>query len=748
MGKSIAWMLLLISIYPYFKRTSTCAYICLLAMSSTMEKQRLRRKRMVDNKIRLLNFYLSSGRDFFQEVLEVYTSPERLYRAVIQSEYFSSLPQEEQESLISLDTENTFCNLELDQLFELLKRFTAIRQPDCSWCGNCLSGQFEQEHVGENIETLMSVWNVVNRSFTVSDELYNRCVGTLTDIGDNLVNLFAFGKGFQESINRDLGGKGTRPSNLRIVNHGQGVIVQVGNNNSCVLNVEVFDHTQADGQTSCESKDLVKMILHMETSPGIYVAHIEEQVLRSLSGEKLQTVNAVLKDKFGVEIVVQRKGCIVLVLRRIKNFSTRRLLDTCFLEQFLVALFGFAGISSEDISAISFRIDIAMGDSDDVERFQKTRDIELFLSPANTVQSLSVERKKDLVSAIVSGAAGQDIGGVSGELRIHAEFTTDSKADEKHQTRGMMFDKPLPLREPLKENSFLKQDWMESMKSKKDSGNSTEKSASRVKDYKQADPNETFNGGCQDLSYLPEKSRAVVYYLLSLLLVVIMMLCILCFVCLLGKSALTSDVHPSKSLSNLSQSPVQKMVIRNYTKGQIDNLLQNTNKTDLEYIDLSFNQLQSVNWTSLSRFSKLKHLDLSSNRLQHPRGIKDLQSLQTLEMAFNFIEEMSVIHNQSKSNLRVLNLQHNRISSLKSTDFSNFPYLEYLELSENPIKTFSLNASMLSSYIEQVLFNRCRVKFNLVTVLIDCNVLPEDKILRVHERRVGLLKRDNSKIFH
>ncbi|XP_061196713.1 uncharacterized protein LOC133204991 [Saccostrea echinata] len=724
-------------------------------MSSTMEERRLRMKRMVDNKIRLLNFYLSSGRDFLQEVLEVYISPERLYREVIQSEYFASLPHAEQESLISLNTENTFCNLELDQLFELLKRFTTIKQPECSWCGECLSGHFEKEHVGENVEKFMSVWKVVNRSNTMPDDQYRGCVRTLTNIGDNILKLFAFGKGFQESINRDFGGKDTRPANLHIVNHGQDVVVQIGNNNKCVLNVEVFDHIQTDTETSRESDELVKMILHMEapSSSGIYVAHIEEQVLRSLSGEKLQTVNAVLKDKFDVEIVVQRKGCIVLVLRKIKHFSTKRLLDVCVMEQFLAALFNFAEISSDEISLISFRIDIALGDSVDVNRFQKTNDIEVILSPANTVQSFSVERKKDLVSAIISGVAGENLMEVNGELRIRADFTTESKVAEKHQNGGTIFTRPLPVRKPFKENLSLKLDGRESVKSKIDSRNSrltTENSTYR-EDHKQAtNPNvpiKTFKDGSQVVRSkddLEEKSQRVVYYFLSFILVLIVMSCMLYYVCLLGKSAPRNDVNSSKYLLNLSNSSVKKMVIRNYTKGPIDDLLRNTNKTYFEYIDLSFNELQSVNLTSLSRFPRLRHLDLSNNRIYHTGGIKDLHSLQTLEMGFNLIEEMGMLHNQSESSLRVLNLRHNRITSLKSTDLSNFPYLEYLELSENPIQKFSLNASMIS-HCKQMQSNRCRVNFNLMTIFIDCNVLVEDKIsgAHVYEGRVGHLQRNN-----
>lgn len=44
------------------------------------------------------------------------------------------------------------------------------------------------------------------------------------------------------------------------------------------------------------------------------------------------------------------------------------------------------------------------------------------LSPANAVQSLSTEKKKELASLIVSGIAGQNLRGLDEELQIQADF--------------------------------------------------------------------------------------------------------------------------------------------------------------------------------------------------------------------------------------------------------------------------------------------------------------------------------------
>jgi hypothetical protein len=177
-------------------------------MSSDMADRRLKRKNMVDNKIRLLNFYLSSGREFLQEVLEIYSSPGLMYGKLERSQYFFSLTPAEQESLFSLKRDNTFSDLELDQVFELLKRFTRIRKPACDWCGQCCLADFDNEHVGENVEKIMSIWNIVNKTNSIPSEQYTEFVRTLTIVGQNVSNLLACGQRFQESVSQELGNIG------------------------------------------------------------------------------------------------------------------------------------------------------------------------------------------------------------------------------------------------------------------------------------------------------------------------------------------------------------------------------------------------------------------------------------------------------------------------------------------------------------------------------------------------------------
>lgn len=335
--------------------------------------RRLLRQKMVKNKVRLLNFYLSHGRDFLQEVLEVYTSPALLYEELVESDYYSGLSLADQEALGSIKDDNTFSDLELEQTFYLLTRFTRIKQPVCGWCGQCQVQGLKSDHIGENLEKFMSLWNLVNKSNFMTDEIYEESLQTLKFLGDNVSSFFAFGKSFRESMNRELQDDGR---DIQIVSCGKDVSIQIGQNNKCIMNVEVFDHLQSQeesGNTEAED-DLVKMILHLNTTStsGLYVARIEERILRSLSGEQLLEINKVLQEKFGVQIVVSRKGCVVLVLRKMKPIS-QNLMDKGVLREFVSILFKLIGFSNDNLSKINVQVDLILGNSADVDHFKESQ---------------------------------------------------------------------------------------------------------------------------------------------------------------------------------------------------------------------------------------------------------------------------------------------------------------------------------------------------------------------------------------
>lgn len=165
-----------------------------------------------------------------------------------------------------------------------------------------------------------------------------------------------------------------RSVSIQLVSSGKDVNVQIGQNNKCFLNVEVFDHLKNEGEPTDvnPNDDLVKTIIHMKSTSGIEVAKIQEKLLNSLSGEQLEEINKDLEERFGVKIVVAREGCIVLVLQKTQAFANR-LEDRDVLIDLLSVLFELAGFSNDNLSEISLRVDLTIGDNADVDAFKKSQ---------------------------------------------------------------------------------------------------------------------------------------------------------------------------------------------------------------------------------------------------------------------------------------------------------------------------------------------------------------------------------------
>ena len=83
---------------------------------------------MVENRSRIFNFCLTSGRDLFQDVLELEASPALVYNKLINSDYYETLSQSEKELYLSLKKENTYSELEMEHILELLKQFTSVKK--------------------------------------------------------------------------------------------------------------------------------------------------------------------------------------------------------------------------------------------------------------------------------------------------------------------------------------------------------------------------------------------------------------------------------------------------------------------------------------------------------------------------------------------------------------------------------------------------------------------------------------------
>lgn len=116
----------------------------------------------------------------------------------------------------------------------------------------------------------------------------------------------------------------------------------------------------------------------------------------------------------------------------------------------------------------------------------------------------------------------------------------------------------------------------------------------------------------------------------------------------------------------------------------------------LEYLNLKFCQFSEVpTFATVSNLKTLKHLVLSSNRIRridNPMTFVNLENLEILDLAKNFIESINENAFKSIRNLKTIVLNYNRLIVLPETLFQNMKKLVSIHLSHNYIEYVPVNA--------------------------------------------------------
>ena len=118
--------------------------------------------------------------------------------------------------------------------------------------------------------------------------------------------------------------------------------------------------------------------------------------------------------------------------------------------------------------------------------------------------------------------------------------------------------------------------------------------------------------------------------------------------------------------------------------------------TNLEFLDLSFNQISQIEKGTFDHFQKIKHLDLSKNYVTNlsPFISPGLSTLQELDLSGNKLNEIEPGNFAFMQFLRILILEENLFESF---DFEAIPiHLETLNLHKNYIN-FLMPAKMEKS---------------------------------------------------
>ncbi|NWX11683.1 LRRN4 protein, partial [Aegotheles bennettii] len=102
----------------------------------------------------------------------------------------------------------------------------------------------------------------------------------------------------------------------------------------------------------------------------------------------------------------------------------------------------------------------------------------------------------------------------------------------------------------------------------------------------------------------------------------------------------------------------------------------------LETLDLSNNLLEEVNGTEIANLQRLRVLSLKQNHLQAVRwGSEALSSLLSLDLSFNKLWSVPSCHSSALPNLRWLSLAGNPLIEIQPLAFSCYPQLQFLNLS-------------------------------------------------------------------
>lgn len=126
----------------------------------------------------------------------------------------------------------------------------------------------------------------------------------------------------------------------------------------------------------------------------------------------------------------------------------------------------------------------------------------------------------------------------------------------------------------------------------------------------------------------------------------------------------------------------------------------------LEYLDVCFNQLETVSATALAQLPRLRSLLLASNHLDrnyvaNGEAFHLLRNIEVLDLSVNNLEShMASWYISNLTSLRVLDLSGNVMTKLLAGTFRNSPRLRQLDLSRNYIMEIQEGAFELLEELE------------------------------------------------
>jgi hypothetical protein len=175
----------------------------------------------------------------------------------------------------------------------------------------------------------------------------------------------------------------------------------------------------------------------------------------------------------------------------------------------------------------------------------------------------------------------------------------------------------------------------------------------------------------------------------------------------------------NKNLELLNISNNQLVAIDSDNNNDNNDTMSTDNVYPLKFLQLSFNQIGSLDFLVNKTFAKLEQLVVNGNNLSHiSRGqVDSLDSLNFLDLSRNQIELLHPAVLQETAKLKILDLSQNRLRAFYLSQSVN--QLEYLNLNENPIMCDCTLVSLLKPVDGIVVQDNFTCQYNQHAIRMD-----------------------------
>ena len=160
---------------------------------------------------------------------------------------------------------------------------------------------------------------------------------------------------------------------------------------------------------------------------------------------------------------------------------------------------------------------------------------------------------------------------------------------------------------------------------------------------------------------------------------------------------------------------------------------------NLESLNLSYHNLDDISILEKAKFNNLKVLDLSYNKISDISILKkfDLIELKILDLDNNDISNINVLKKVNFRKLEILNLSSNKIVDINNLKNADFKELKHLLLNKNYISNINVLAEVNFKKLE--ILNLNNNKISDINVITSCN-FNELKELSLNGNEISFIK--------